>query len=128
LVEFCDGIDAGPEEDRGVLEISNQIPFLSFSFIFLVVLMFELRASCLLGRHSNNKIPFLVVATHEPGVDIPNSVIPSEFSLTKEFLKNTCNAILSCLGLVLTRPLVSKPSRICSWNMNHDLLSNTNII
>jgi hypothetical protein len=83
LVEFCDGIDEGPEEDHGVLEISNQITFVSFSFIFLVVLGFELRAACLLGRHSNTKIPFIVVATHEPGDDISNTVIPSEISHTK---------------------------------------------
>jgi hypothetical protein len=100
LVEFCDGSDAGPEEDHGVLEISKQIRFLFCSFIFLLVLEFELRASCLLGRHSNTKISFLAVATHEPGDDIPNSVIPSEFSLTKEFLKNTCNVILSCLQVL----------------------------
>jgi hypothetical protein len=66
-------------------KISKQIPFLFFSFIFLVVLEFEVRASCLLGRHSNTKIPFLAVATREPGDDISNSVIPSEFSLTKNF-------------------------------------------
>jgi hypothetical protein len=100
LVEFCDGIDAGPEEDNRVLEISKQIPFPSCSFVFLVVLGFELRALCLLGRHSNTQMPFLSVATHEPGDDIPNSVIPSEFSLTKEFLKNACNAILSCLQVL----------------------------
>jgi hypothetical protein len=33
LVEFFDGIDAGPEEDHGVLENSKQIHFLSF-FLF----------------------------------------------------------------------------------------------
>jgi hypothetical protein len=32
LVEFFDGIDAGPEEDHGVLENSKQIHFLSFFF------------------------------------------------------------------------------------------------
>jgi hypothetical protein len=32
LVEFCDGIDEGSEENLGVLEISNQIPFLLFSW------------------------------------------------------------------------------------------------
>jgi hypothetical protein len=86
----------------------------------------ELRASCLLSRHSNTKIPFLEVATHEPRDDIPNSMIPSEFSITKEFFKNTCNAILFLSsGLVLTRPLVSKPSRKCSRNMSQDLLSTT---
>jgi hypothetical protein len=31
LVEFCDGIDAGLEEEHGVLQISNQVLFLSFS-------------------------------------------------------------------------------------------------
>jgi hypothetical protein len=34
LVEFCDGIDAGPEENHGVLENSTQILFLSCSCFF----------------------------------------------------------------------------------------------
>jgi hypothetical protein len=34
LVEFFGGIDAGPEEDHGVLENSKQIHFLSFFFFW----------------------------------------------------------------------------------------------
>jgi hypothetical protein len=71
LVEFCDGIDGGLEEDHGVLEISNQVNFLSLS-LFLLVLGLELRATSLLGRHSNTPIPFLAVGTHVRGDDFPN--------------------------------------------------------
>jgi hypothetical protein len=38
LVEFFDGIDAGPEEDHGVLENSKEIHFLSFFFLWYWVL------------------------------------------------------------------------------------------
>jgi hypothetical protein len=71
LVAFFDGIDAFPEEDHGVLENSKQIHFLSF--FFLVVLGLELRATNLLGRHSNTQISFLAVDTHVPGDNFPNS-------------------------------------------------------